>query len=80
VKILFQYLFESLIDFDERGYENDLQDAPDPFDIRPSELEVASIQRLLDLHNYYTGRVNLAEVLNRLCQALSKDTKPQEKQ
>lgn len=80
VKIFFQYLFESLIDFDINKYVNDLQNAPDPSDINPSDIEATSARRLLDLHNYYKGRVNLAEVLNRLYQALSKDTKPQEKQ
>jgi len=79
VKIFFQYLFESLIDFDVNKYINDLQNAHNPSDINPSDIEAASARRLLDLHNYYTGRVNLAAALNRLCQSPPTDTKPQEK-
>lgn len=75
-KIFFEYLFESLIDFDVDEYIKDCQNAPAmPEDIHASDMEAISARRLTDLHNYYTGRVDLAAVLRSLCNiANSQDT------
>lgn len=67
-EIFFQFLFDSLIDFNVDRYVRDLENTPAmPEDAHTSDTEAMSVKRLTDLRNYYTGKVDLASALRHLC-------------
>lgn len=66
VVIFFQYLFDALISFRAKEYEDDLRSLPAPDDMNPSDAEIEAIARLRDLHHYYTPKVDLTALLKSL--------------
>ena len=64
--IFFQYLFDALISFRAKEYEDDLRSLPAPDDMNPSDAEIEAIARLRDLHHYYTPKVDLTALLRSL--------------
>lgn len=64
--IFFQYLFDALISFRAKEYEDDLRSLPAPDDMNPSAAEIEAIARLRDLHHYYTPKVDLTALLKSL--------------
>lgn len=64
--IFFQFLFDSLIDFQVQRFEDDLRSLPAPEDMNPSDAEVEAMFRLRDLHHYYKPKVDLTALLRGL--------------
>ncbi|MCF2642391.1 hypothetical protein I6E50_08220 [Roseburia hominis] len=65
-EIFFEYLFESLIDFDVDSYLEDAYNSPDFLTKNIEDSEALAYQRLKDNHNYYKPKVNLTDVLKSL--------------
>lgn len=76
-KILFQFLFDSLIDFEEKMLRDDIKHLPEIEDALAADNEqIQAKLRLEDLHNYYKGKLNLVDTLEKLLEAKKAPEKP----
>lgn len=68
-KILFQFLFDSLINFDEKSFLNDMKLLPGIEDeLVADDSQIWAWIRTQDLSRYFTVKLDLADILNKLCE------------
>lgn len=72
-RILFQFLFESLINLrEDLLYEDIKQLLSIDDEFSASDRQIWAALNFKNLHNYYDGKIDLAECLKKLCRALEK--------
>lgn len=62
-EILFDYLFDSLIDLDIDALRNDWLNQPDPNDPFPEPISAVAANRLANNRNYYKGKADMKTVI-----------------